>query len=535
MEEAKSLSLGRVIRFGVFQVNLAARELRKHGVPVRLPGQPFCILSMLLDRPGEIVTREEMRQKLWASDTFVDFEHSLNTAIKKLRSALGDSPENSRYIETIPRFGYRFIAPVEAVQVGANSVSTKDVTFLPQQQVPGQATTPARRAAVVWAAVAVCGVFLSVVIGLALFPARTPHVTSTTRLTRSGRIDDWANLVTDGPRIYFLERDGGHWNVMQTSTQGGSSQPVGAAFPGSNARILDVSRDLSQFLVGAFVMRNTEMPLWAFPVQGGAPHRLGNIQTKRAVWSPDGKGVLYLHDKDLMMADADGENARKLLTAPGRVYDFSFSPNGRIIRFTLENPHTTSGELWEVSVDGTALHRLFSSWTKSPGECCGRWTPDGRYYIFLGWQGGRQGVWAVRESRGLHFWKQPAPVNLISGPTLFTQMILGHDGRQLFALGQNVEGDMMRYDQKSRALVPIPGLPRNSAVFYCPTNEWILYQSDTDFSLWRSKADGSQPLQLTRPLPRIAESRMVSGRNANRVYGSRRGTRSRHSDLSLAS
>src|SRR5215470_8985658 len=118
MEETKSLS-PRVLRFGVFQVNLAARELRKHGVRVRLPGQPFCILSMLLEKPGEIVTREEMRQRLWASDTFVDFEHSLNSAIKKLRAALSDTPENSRYIETVPRVGYRFIAPVEVVATSA--------------------------------------------------------------------------------------------------------------------------------------------------------------------------------------------------------------------------------------------------------------------------------------------------------------------------------------------------------------------------------------------------------------------------------
>jgi len=105
----------QVMRFGVFEVNLAARELRKHGVRIRLPGQPFCLLSMLLEKPGEVVTREEMRQRLWASDTFVDFEHSLNSAIKKLRAALNDTPENSRYIETIPRVGYRFIAPVEEV------------------------------------------------------------------------------------------------------------------------------------------------------------------------------------------------------------------------------------------------------------------------------------------------------------------------------------------------------------------------------------------------------------------------------------
>ncbi len=115
MAEKNSPSPSPVYRFGVFQANLAARELRKHGVRVRLPGQPFCILSMLLEKPGEVVTREEMRQRLWTADTFVDFEHSLNTAMKKLRAALGDSPENSRYVETVPRLGYRFIAPVEEI------------------------------------------------------------------------------------------------------------------------------------------------------------------------------------------------------------------------------------------------------------------------------------------------------------------------------------------------------------------------------------------------------------------------------------
>src|SRR5258708_33486148 len=113
----KSFSPGSVLRFGVFQVNLAARELRKHGVHIRLPGQPFCILSILLEKPGEVITRKEIRRRLWSSGTFVDFEHSLNSAIKKLRAALGDSPENSRYIETVPRVGYRFIAPVEQVSV----------------------------------------------------------------------------------------------------------------------------------------------------------------------------------------------------------------------------------------------------------------------------------------------------------------------------------------------------------------------------------------------------------------------------------
>jgi TolB-like protein/DNA-binding winged helix-turn-helix (wHTH) protein len=115
MADKTELSPTRVLRFGVFQVNLAARELRKHGVRIRLPGQPFRVLSILLERPGQIVSRDEMRDKLWDSATFVDYERSLNSAIRKLRAVLGDSQESPRYIETVPRLGYRFIAPVEEV------------------------------------------------------------------------------------------------------------------------------------------------------------------------------------------------------------------------------------------------------------------------------------------------------------------------------------------------------------------------------------------------------------------------------------
>src|SRR6516225_4355696 len=114
-------------------------------------------------------------------------------------------------------------------------------------------------------------------------------------------------------------------------------------------------------------------------------------------------------------------------------------------------------------------------------------------------------VWKTRIRLMGSFGKQPSPVNLISGPTPFSKMIPDRDGRKLFAVGQHIEDDMMRYDQKLRALVSVPGLPRNSAVFYSPSGEWILYQSDWDFSLWRSRVDGGQPLQLTPPLPRLAD------------------------------
>lgn len=104
---------GRIVGFGVFELDLAAGELRKNGAKLRLQEQPFRVLALLLERTGEVVTREEMRQKVWPADTFVDFDHSLNTAVNKLRETLGDSASNPRYIETLARRGYRFIAPVQ--------------------------------------------------------------------------------------------------------------------------------------------------------------------------------------------------------------------------------------------------------------------------------------------------------------------------------------------------------------------------------------------------------------------------------------
>jgi cholera toxin transcriptional activator len=103
---------GRIARFGVFELDLAVGELRKNGAKLRLQEQPFQVLALLLGRAGEIVTREELREKLWPADTFVDFDHSLNTAVNKLRETLGDSASSPRYIETLARRGYRFIAPL---------------------------------------------------------------------------------------------------------------------------------------------------------------------------------------------------------------------------------------------------------------------------------------------------------------------------------------------------------------------------------------------------------------------------------------
>ena len=104
----------QVVRFGIYEVDLRLGELRKNGIRVKLTGQPFQILAILLEHPSDLVTREQLQQRLWPSDTFVDFDRSLNTAINRVREALGDSAENPRFVETLPRRGYRFIAEVQS-------------------------------------------------------------------------------------------------------------------------------------------------------------------------------------------------------------------------------------------------------------------------------------------------------------------------------------------------------------------------------------------------------------------------------------
>jgi DNA-binding winged helix-turn-helix (wHTH) protein len=143
-------SNSRIVRFGVFELDLSAGELRKNGVKLRLQEQPLQVLAMLLGRAGEVVTREDLRQKLWPSDTFVDFDHSLNTAVNKVREVIGDSASSPRYVETLARRGYRFIAPVQREVERESRLESGDVTAahrLPSAGATGGLETTQARAA----------------------------------------------------------------------------------------------------------------------------------------------------------------------------------------------------------------------------------------------------------------------------------------------------------------------------------------------------------------------------------------------------
>jgi DNA-binding winged helix-turn-helix (wHTH) protein len=129
------------LRFDGFELDMRAGELRRHGVRLRLRGQPLHVLEILLERAGDVVTREELQSRIWVADTFVDFDHSLHNAIARIREVLGDSADNPRYIETLPRRGYRYIGPLEDMEAPGLAVETGEHAT----QGPGTGTTPERR------------------------------------------------------------------------------------------------------------------------------------------------------------------------------------------------------------------------------------------------------------------------------------------------------------------------------------------------------------------------------------------------------
>ena len=209
----------KIVRFGPFETNLHTGETRKYGIRIRLGGQPTQILTTLLERPGEVVTREELRHQLWADDTFVEFENGLNNAVKKLRSALGDSADKPLYVETLPRVGYRFVAPIEpsAERAAADRGSSEAV------QPDGIALPAKRRAQVRRWALGFCLAVLAFVVYGFVSPVPVPRVTGFPANASVRALDGFAHIVTDGVRVYFLERAGDHDNLVQTSTAGGST------------------------------------------------------------------------------------------------------------------------------------------------------------------------------------------------------------------------------------------------------------------------------------------------------------------------
>ena len=400
-----------------------------------------------------------------------------------------------------------------------------------QAVLPAMTSTGSSRSAVaaarpranwkLWASAGV-GVVLVVIAVLAYFSSRplpTPSVSGYVAITHDGNRK--GIVGTDGARLYLGEFSS-EGNVFgQVSVNGGEVANV--ALPTGTMAQLAVSPDGS-ILLGADEVGQTAFhgPLWAVPVLGGSPRKLGDAAAQVGEFSPDGQTIVYGDNNDLDLINIDGSGQRKLISLPDLVFDPSFSPDAQTVRFRVGGSLFGESALWEVAVDGKNLHPLLAGWHNPPRECCGRWTADGQYFVFES-QGN---IWARAEKRVLFGKSVSQPVQLTSGPMTFSTPLPSKDGKKLFVVGVLQHGELSRYDAKAQQFLPFLGGISADSLSFSKDGQWVAYTAYPEGTLWRSKADGSQRLQLTYPpmialLPRwspdgrqIAFYELVPGHNA---------------------
>jgi eukaryotic-like serine/threonine-protein kinase len=345
---------------------------------------------------------------------------------------------------------------------------------------------------------------LVVLAGLALWlraPLPPPRILGAKQITNDGlpKFD----LVTDGNRIYFMENPPARYTIAQVSANGGETAPV--AVPFENPILLDLSADQSELLVAQSMMGASSSPLWSLPLPAGSPRRLGEILARGGGWAPDGR-LFFSRGNDGYIADHDGANPRKLFSAPSAPAAASFSPDGTRIRFTVSNRLNNTSSMWEVHSDGTGMRPLLSGWNNPPSECCGAWTPDGRYFLFESARDGDDNLWIAPDHAS--WWRNlsPAPVQLTTGPLQYVDPLPSKDGKKLFVVGIQQRAELVRYDSKSGEFIPYLGGISAGDLEFSRDGQWISYISYPDNTLWRSKPDGDSRLQLTYPPLRAALS-----------------------------
>jgi Tol biopolymer transport system component/DNA-binding winged helix-turn-helix (wHTH) protein len=513
-----------LVRFGLFELNTGSRKLHKQGRRVRIQDQPFRILEILLEQPGELVTRDELKKRVWPSDVHVDFELGLNGAIKRLRLALDDSADNPIFIETVPKQGYRFLAPVQRLAAPVEPAKQSAINGLESAGVnessgrTGQDTASenthkhsvnrrnSSRAIQIVTAIILLAALL--VAGDLLRPVTPPlRVTRIVKLTNSGRAWFQGNLLTDGPRLYYNESIFGAGNQLrQVLLNGNEDTQVSGISP--DAIIKGISPDGTTFLGTSRIDNREGLPsaLWVEPVIGGPARRLGNINTDEAAWSPSGDLLVYGNENQLLVASRDGTGQRLLATAPGKILYPRWSPDGERIRYTVDGAQSEL-TIWEVGADGSKLHRLDFHWPGTPGEGFGAWTADGKFYVFASRREGITNLWAIEEKTDWLHRARSEPVQLTAGPINYSRPLPSRDGARLFALGTQVAGELLRYDASRKEFAKFSGGLSADHVDFTRDGKWMTYITFPEGSLWRARGDASEQLQLTFPPQRALNPR----------------------------
>src|SRR5262245_26037831 len=515
MESSESKTTKSLLCFGQFTIDLERHGLYRLREPIRLTGKPFETLVFLVKNQGQTVKKETLLDAIW-KDLFVT-ENTLERAISEIRRALGDDRERPEFIQTIPRQGYRFIATVivdgqyprrratDALQSEPppriSPISDARPAAELQRPVSIHAPAPGshERRRILWRVLAVlacCALPLAVILYLyPRSPLSTPKVIRSFQITHS----PWpklAPILTDGPRVYFMELREGRYTISQVPAAGGNPVPI--QIPLQNAYLCDISPETGALLVRDFKnFWREEGSLWIVPILGGAPRRLGNLQAFDAAWSPDGLSICYTSGSGLYTAKSDGGESRRLTTAQGEPWWPRWSPDGRKLRFTVFSPKNNTNSIWEIETEGTNLCPLLPDWKSPSAECCGNWTPDGENYLFQSTRQGVDAIWSINERNGRFFKTRRDPVQLTAGPVNFRGPVPSREGKRIFIKGTLLRSEVTRVETNSRRSLPfLEGLSIETLDF-SKDGDWIAYTTLPEGTLWQSKADGSQRLQLS--------------------------------------
>jgi Tol biopolymer transport system component len=334
-------------------------------------------------------------------------------------------------------------------------------------------------------------------------------------------------IVTDGPQIYFVDATAGHYSLAHVSATGGEPVPIVTPLP--NVKLFAISPDGAELLVGSFVGSEDEMPLWTVPTSGGSPDRLGGATGHGGAWSPDGQRIVYVNGSSLFIMNSDGTGSRQLAAVPGKAWQPRWSPDGRVLRFTLEDIQTNAYSLWEISAEGRNLHRLLPEWREPPidwadGDAAGNWTPNGTHFVFSSRRTGLSGIWDIRENGGFLGRSPLKPALLTTSDATLRNLVPAKNGKRIFFVGSKENSELARYSAHLKQFVPYLSGISARWIGFSRDGQWIAYVTTPDRMLWRCKLDGSDRRQLTfLPLrafyPRWSpDAKRVAMEGLNRVW-----------------